>query len=204
MEGPGGYQLIGRTVPIWSGHRQRPPFEAGIPWLLRFFDRIRWYPVGAEELLDQRAAFAAGRLDVEVTHERFALSEHLDFLAANAASIAAFTEGQQRAFAAERDAWQAAGEFDAPEAPQPGEPDRTVEVPPGATLVEAPMAASVWRVEVEPGDHVEAGYPLLSLEAMKLEMPITAPVAGRILSVCVASGQQVAPGGALVVIGRTP
>src|SRR5690606_36733112 len=32
MASPGGYQLIGRTVPIWSSYRQRAPFESGTPW----------------------------------------------------------------------------------------------------------------------------------------------------------------------------
>ena len=54
MESPGGYQLVGRTLQIWNSHRHHPPFEPGIPWLLRFFDRIHWHPVSAEELLDAR------------------------------------------------------------------------------------------------------------------------------------------------------
>ena len=66
MEGPGGYQLIGRTLQIWSRYRQGPPFEPGTPWLLRFFDQIRWYPVTAEELLDARADFAVGRHAVQI------------------------------------------------------------------------------------------------------------------------------------------
>jgi urea carboxylase len=44
MEGPGGYQLVGRTTQIW---RRRRPFADGSPWLLRCFDRIRWHPVVA-------------------------------------------------------------------------------------------------------------------------------------------------------------
>ena len=40
MEGPGGYQFVGRTVQVWS-----QPGRDEQPWLLRFFDRITWYPV---------------------------------------------------------------------------------------------------------------------------------------------------------------
>src|SRR3712207_4303301 len=60
MEGPGGYQFVGRTTQVWSRYRQTAPFEPGSPWLLRFFDRISWYPVTADELLDLRADLAAG------------------------------------------------------------------------------------------------------------------------------------------------
>ena len=46
MEGPGGYQLLGRTVPVWryDATRDEPP------WLLRMFDRLRFKPVSADEL----------------------------------------------------------------------------------------------------------------------------------------------------------
>src|SRR4029453_16025656 len=39
MEGPGGYQFVGRTTQVWSRFRQSGPFEPGSPWLLRHFDR---------------------------------------------------------------------------------------------------------------------------------------------------------------------
>ena len=54
MESPGGYQLIGRTVPIWSGYRQHRPFDEGTPWMFRFFDRIVWEPVAPEQLREYR------------------------------------------------------------------------------------------------------------------------------------------------------
>ena len=42
MEGPGGYQFVGRTVQVWNTHRSTREFEPGKPWLLRFFDQIRF------------------------------------------------------------------------------------------------------------------------------------------------------------------
>ena len=41
MNSPGGYQLIGRTLPIWNAFTRTGPFEAGKPWLLRNFDQAR-------------------------------------------------------------------------------------------------------------------------------------------------------------------
>ncbi len=61
MEGPGGYQFVGRTTQVWSGWQQRGAFEPGSPWLLRFFDRIKWYAVEPDELLDLRADIISGR-----------------------------------------------------------------------------------------------------------------------------------------------
>ncbi|MHA3021007.1 5-oxoprolinase/urea amidolyase family protein [Mycobacterium sp. BMJ-28] len=113
MEGPGGYQFVGRTTQVWN-HRHpadAQSFEPGTPWLLRYFDRISFYPVSAEELLDLRADMAAGRGQVQISDGEFALAGYRDFLAAHADSIAAFRAQQAAAFAAERHAWDLAGEF---------------------------------------------------------------------------------------------
>ncbi|OBC10934.1 urea amidolyase [Mycobacterium sp. 852013-50091_SCH5140682] len=113
MEGPGGYQFVGRTTQIWN-HRhplRAAGFEPEHPWLLRFFDRIQWYPVSADELLDLRADMAAGRGRVEIADGTFSLAEHDRFLAANAGDIAATRAEMETARAEERQRWAAAGEF---------------------------------------------------------------------------------------------
>ncbi len=111
MEGPGGYQFVGRTTQVWNRGPEAPPFQPGTPWLLRAFDRIRWFPVEAGELLEMREAMAAGRLDVAIEDGEFSLAEHQGFLKREAESIGAFRATQQGAFATERAAWEAAGEF---------------------------------------------------------------------------------------------
>jgi urea carboxylase len=73
-------------------------------------------------------------------------------------------------------------------------------VPDGATLVQAPLSASVWQVDVAPGDAVSAGQRLLTLEAMKMETALEAPIDGRVLDVLVGRGDQVVPGAGLVVL----
>ncbi|OLP04001.1 urea amidolyase [Mycolicibacterium porcinum] len=113
MEGPGGYQFVGRTTQIWN-HRHplmAQGFDPEHPWLLRFFDRIQWYPVSADELLDLRADMAAGRGHIEITDGTFSLAEHEKFLAANAEDIAATRAAMEAARSEERERWAAAGEF---------------------------------------------------------------------------------------------
>lgn len=105
MEGPGGYQLIGRTLPVWSRAAADPP------WLLRCFDRIRWYPVGADELLDLRAQPDGGREQVRIEDGSFALADHRAFLTREAGAISAFGARQTKALQAERAAWVASGEL---------------------------------------------------------------------------------------------
>ncbi|WP_407710485.1 urea carboxylase [Arthrobacter nitrophenolicus] len=204
MEGPGGYQFVGRTTQVWSRYADSAPFEPGSPWLLRFFDRISWYPVSPEELLDLRADMAAGRgRGVEIEDGTFSLADHELFLEENRESITAFREKQGAAFAVERQAWADAGEFDRAEAlaavvaPAADE----VVVPEGGSLVSAPFAASVWKVDVAEGDLVVKGQPLVSLEAMKMETVLEAPSDGVVLRVLPAAGSQVVAGEAVVVLG---
>jgi len=64
--------------------------------------------------------------------------------------------------------------------------------------IAAPMPGKVIRVLVAAGDEVEARAPLVVLEAMKMEMPLTAPRAGRIRTVNAAEGDTVARGQVLV------
>ena len=114
MEGPGGYQFVGRTTQVWN-HRHplpTPGFDPEHPWLLRFFDKIRWYPVGAEELLDMRADVAAGRGEsIRIVDGSFSLAEHQRFLDANAADIAAKRAVMVQAREEERRRWSERGEF---------------------------------------------------------------------------------------------
>jgi urea carboxylase len=203
MEGPGGYQFVGRTTQVWSRFRQSGPFEPGSPWLLRHFDRISWYPVSAEELLDLRADMAAGRMPLQIEDGSFTLAEHEAFLAANAGPIAEFRSGQARAFGAERAAWAAAGEFDPRPEPESVLPASAAEivVPAGGSFVEASFVSNVWRVDVRPGDRVVLGQTLLALEAMKMEMPVLSTSAGSVVEVLVHPGDEVRPGTPLVVIG---
>jgi len=207
MESPGGYQLVGRTVPIWSGYRQAPPFEDGTPWLFRFFDRIVWEPVTPDQLLEYRAASRAGRFDADIEDGTFALADHLRFLGDNADSIADFDARQSSAFARERQAWRDAGEF-ARVASPPAEITSPAEdvlsgLPDGCVVVEASVVGNVWRVDVEEGEIVDDGDAAVILEAMKLEMPVRVGQAGIVLKVLVAPGAKVAPGSPLLVIGPT-
>ena len=127
MEGPGGYQFVGRTVQMWNRfpHGRPPASRTQItnnatssdlwtqPWLLRTFDQIRFYPVDAQELLEMRAAFPHGRYVPRVDPAVFRLATYEATLRDNAESIAQFRATQRTAFAAERDRWRVQDEQDA-------------------------------------------------------------------------------------------
>jgi urea carboxylase len=113
MEGPGGYQFVGRTTQVWNHCHpgSARSFEPGTPWLLRYFDRISFYPVSGDELMHLRAEMAAGRGEVAIDDGKFSLADYREFLTDNDDGITAFRQQQAVAFGAERHAWDLAGEF---------------------------------------------------------------------------------------------
>lgn len=70
----------------------------------------------------------------------------------------------------------------------------------GDGRIKAPIPGQITQVFVRPGDLVDAGHPLLVLEAMKMENEIRAPRAGRIKSVDVSPGSRVVLNDVLVEI----
>jgi len=198
MEGPGGYQFVGRTLQVYNRFRATRDFRAEKPWLLRFFDQIRFFPVGADELLEMREAFPYGRYELEIGEETFGLADYQRFLAREAASIAAFKATQVEAFEAERRRWAEQGTtFTEAEATAPA---AAATSHPGAELVESHVHGSVWQVRVAPGARVARGDVLVVLESMKMEIAIEAPVAGTVVELLVAEGRAVTPGQALVAV----
>lgn len=102
MEGPGGYQLVGRTVPVW---RLAPGDEQ--PWLLRQFDLIRFTPVSAEQLAHERAEIAAGRADLQVGPATFSIADVHRIEQEAPVDIATVRAKRRAAFDAERARWGA-------------------------------------------------------------------------------------------------
>jgi len=199
MEGPGGYQFVGRTLQMWNRYRAVEAF-GGLPWLLRFFDQIRFYPVSAEELLRIRRDFPLGRYPLKIEHTELRLSDYQDFLAAEADSIDAFRRQQRGAFDAERQRWIESGQahFESEEVAA----DLGEDAPLGAGQhgIESHIAGNLWQVSVAEGARVEAGDVLVILESMKMEIPLTAPVAGVVKEVRAQPGSPVRAGQRVVVI----
>ncbi|MBW4520607.1 MAG: urea carboxylase [Scytolyngbya sp. HA4215-MV1] len=202
MEGPGGYQFVGRTVPVWNRYKQTEDFTQ--PWLLRFFDQIRFFPVTPDELLRYREAVIQGKVKLEIREETFSLRQYHELLQTNADEIAVFKAKQQAAFAIERDRWVAAGEFarqevleeiEVPEVPE-------VTLPEQSEAIVAHVSANVWQVLVQPGDRVAEGDRLLILEAMKMEIAVFAEGAGTMTAVFCQPGQTVTAGQWLAAIQR--
>jgi urea carboxylase len=201
MEGPGGYQLFGRTIQVWNTWRTTPYFVDGKPWLLRFFDQVRFFPVSHEELMDARERFPHGEYPIRIEETTFSYAEYAQSLADNAESIDAFRTQQQAAFHAERQRWKDEGldSFKAEETPI--EADASA-IPEGCFAVASTVPGNVWKILVEDGQSVATGETVAILESMKMEIPVVAHAAGRVRSVIAVPGRSLRGGDTVVVLER--
>ncbi|MCP1195624.1 urea carboxylase [Acetobacter senegalensis] len=199
MEGPGGYQFVGRTLQMWMRYRLPEAFQ-GKSWLLRFFDQVRFYPVSAEELEVIRRDFPLGRYDIKIEQTEIALSDYHAFLEQHHEAISTFQKCQQAAFDAERQRWIENGtaNFESNDvAPEEGE---DVPLANGLQAVESGIAGNLWQVLVSLNDRVEVGQVVVVLESMKMEISLVAPCSGTVMEIRVQPGAPVRSGQCVIVI----
>ena len=196
MEGPGGYQFVGRTLQMWNRYRKTGAFDK--PWLLRFFDQIRFYEVSHEELNQIRRDFPKGDYPIKVEETTFKLSEYQRFLDDNQQDITQFTEARNRAFDEELQRWVESGQIHFQSAQDLDADNVTEEV--AGTPVESPVAGNIWKLNVSEGDAVNEGDVVAVLESMKMEIEIYAPATGKVVALSRQEGQQINAGQAIMVL----
>ena len=76
-----------------------------------------------------------------------------------------------------------------------------VSVGAGETPVNSPMPGSIFKVECTVGQSVKAGDVLIVLEAMKMEIEVSAPVDGTVKAIAVSNGATVNTDDLLVTLG---
>ncbi len=202
MEGPGGYQFVGRTLQIWNRYRTTPEFQQ--PWLLRFFDQVRFYEVSEAELLEMRAAFPTGDMRLDIEETTFSLARHQQFVSENIDSIEAFKHRQQAAFEAERQRWIADGKADFAAESEPPAPaaSNALELNEGEMAIEADVHGSVWAVPLQEGERISPETAVVVIESMKMEIPVHAPQGGILKKLLCEPGSSVAPGQPIAILAR--
>jgi urea carboxylase len=199
MEGPGGYQFVGRTVQMWNRFKKTSDFT--LPYLLRFFDQIRYYEVGADELLQMRKDFIAGKFHVKIEESSFDITEYEKFLAENAESINAFETKRKQAFEEEKERWIATGQFTFESHSAEAAPVADVTLAEGEEGVYSPVAGSLWKlVATTVGQKVKAGDTLAILESMKTEIPVVADEDAEVTQIFAKASMEVRSGQCLFAL----
>jgi urea carboxylase len=198
MEGPGGYQFVGRTSQMWNRYRKTKDFAQ--PWLLRFFDQIKFYEVSPEELTHIREALPKGQVSLRIEETEFSLDAYQTFLTENQQEISQFVEGRDQAFDEELARWKRDGQLTYEQVEADDVSSDEFILPENCHAIESPVSGSVWQCKVEVGDRVEAGDVLMVLESMKMEIEIQATSVGHVHSLLKQQGQSVQAGHTLVVL----
>ena len=200
MEGPGGYQFVGRTVQMWNPLRETEFFTKGKPWLLNFFDRLTFYPCSADEILQYREDFLRGQFKIEVEETTFNLGEYKKYLESISESAAKFKAHQEASFEAERQRWieQGLDHF----VSETSEADIHTDdvLPDDCEPINAAIPGSVWKVLVSENETVKRGQQIAVLESMKMEFPVESEFDGVIEKVYIKSGQQINAGQMIAAI----
>jgi urea carboxylase len=97
---------------MWNSLHETADFPPGKPWLLRFFDQLRFFPVSHHELMEIRERFPRGEYRLTTETTVFRLRDHETFLRSIEPAARAAKARQQAAFEAERGRWLATGEID--------------------------------------------------------------------------------------------
>jgi urea carboxylase len=198
MEGPGGYQFVGRTLQMWNRYRTTREFTK--PWLLRFFDQIRFYPVSHDELQKIRRDFPMGRFSLRIEETEFSWRDYKAFLTAHAESIGTFQRSRDLAFQQELQRWIADGQLTFDSQVETADESADQSLPDNCAGIESQVAGSVWKVLVNTGDTISVGQPVMVLESMKMEIEVNATHAGKIRKILKAEGNPVAGGSLLMIV----
>lgn len=197
MEGPGGYQFVGRTLQMWNRFKKTEAFTK--PWLLRFFDQIRFFEVSHDELMQIRQDFPHGRYPVKIEETEISLSMLGQVVNDKADQIQAFTQQRENAFSQELAEWRRTGQFNI-DTREPEAIEVTVDWPDECVVVDSPVSGSLWQCDVQVGDIVDTEQTLLILESMKMEIAVTAPDKLRVRQVLFDTGQRISAGQPLIVL----
>ncbi|CAD7701958.1 unnamed protein product [Ostreobium quekettii] len=207
MSSPGGYQLVGRTLPIWNTFGRIEPFNTAKPWLLEIFDQVRFYEVTEDELEQARFEFAAGQAKIKIEEEVFKMKEYNEMVESVKEETSAMRAKQRAAMAVQMDldaqslkrlneaetSKSSMASMGASDLANFDDDDKYVKVL-------SRVMGNIWDILVKEGDKVDVGQTVIVLEAMKMEYAITTPSAGTVRAITVERSQLAEQGTTLVVV----
>ena len=182
MDSPGGYQLVGKTVPIWSHYKE-------YPWFLKAFDRISFYPVSEKEMQQLRANFRKGKFQLEIFKGEFSILKYSEDIAKCCQEINDFKSKQKDIDIS----WSAypIHQDDLTTECQESDPQNALN---------SPYSGIVTKILIKIGDVISIGDTILQLEAMKLIIDIQAERGGVIETILVSEGKPILQGSSMLTL----
>ncbi|KAI0517925.1 urea carboxylase [Xylaria bambusicola] len=204
IEQPGGYMMAARSLEMWDVFGTKPGFTPERPWLLNPFDKIKFYEVSIEEYDLLARDYFAGRHDWQITESTFDVRKTYEsFLEAqNDPDVVDFKRRQSQALE-EQEKIEAVLYSEWTAANAAAEKVANLVIEEGSNVpISSPMAANVWKMEVQVGDTILPGQVVAVLEAMKMEINVIAPkeARGQVHAILKGAGSVVDAGDILVLI----
>ncbi|USW49800.1 Putative biotin/lipoyl attachment, biotin-binding, Carboxyltransferase domain, subdomain A and B [Septoria linicola] len=211
VDSPGGYQMLGRTIPCFDYYGFKQGFTPERPWLFQDFDILTFYQVNEDELNQKLELFRSGQYEFEWESAEFDMEQHNKLLAETSDEVVEIRAAQRKVQAEMIEAENASlAKWRADKAKN--KPDEsTIDMllqDPSITAIEAPVDANVWKIEVKEKDVVKPNQVIAILEAMKLEINVNAPESvGKgtavIEKLLIEPGETIRAGGRIALIRNT-
>lgn len=196
MDSPGGYQLVGRTIPIWD--KLTLGTSPDKPWLLSPFDQIEFYPVSEEEIDKFTEEASAGQFKVDIVESVFDHRKYLDWVQENSKAIEDFqSQNGSKLEEISKLIKQSNAELENLAVAVDNSEDAFSE---DAEKVYSEYSGRVWKPLVSIGEEVKNGQGLLIVEAMKTEMVVNATKAGKVVKLIHKNGDVIDAGDLVAVI----
>jgi urea carboxylase len=87
VDSPGGYMMLGRTIPCFDYLGYKAGFSIDRPWLFQDFDLLTFYQCSEEELNVQLGLFRAGKFEFKWEDVEFDMAEHNKLLVETADEV---------------------------------------------------------------------------------------------------------------------
>jgi urea carboxylase len=96
VDSPGGYQMLGRTIPCFDYYGFKAGFTPDRPWLFQDFDILTFYEVSEADLNQSLELFRSGQYQFIYEETEFDMQQHNRLLADTAAEVARIRAAQRQ------------------------------------------------------------------------------------------------------------
>ena len=200
MEGPGGYQLFGRTIQVWNTWRQTPAFAKASPGCSTSSTRSASSPSATTELTEARAAFPHGGYPVRIEETEFSYAAYERRTAGATRRRSPRSRPRSRPPSTPSASAGRKPASTASSATKVRGESLDGDIPAGCFGVASAVPGNIWKMLVEPGAPVAAGETVAIIESMKMEINVTAHAAGRVRELRAGPGRNVKAGDIIVVL----
>jgi len=203
MDSPGGYQLMGRTLPIWNTwgtNSSAGIFNEEKPWMLNMFDQIQFYPVEEDKLNTLRSQFKAGKFTPEIRNESFSIAKYSKLLESIDSEVQVQRALQEKA-SVEQNKLEILSLEKLKFLDDMGSVATAIsDIPDNCEVVTAQITSLVTKVCVIEGSKVTKGETIAILEAMKANFHVHATESGVLTKMMVIEGMMIELGGSIAMI----